>query len=510
MAEFIFPGSDFDEPERLLTLLGSFWCRTYQGDNLVRETAHSRAQLDAESHRQMLELLASCSRFEIPVFHKENWYFFTFLESEVNSANVYEYDGEITYDATANYDDPKLSVYYSVTLPEGVHDVRMIMNRISDPSVTLAKNLDFWVEDGVVTFRDNPFSNSLVPIQEVFTDGVVTDRQAGLWLFRSEWDWENVYEQFGYALKMKMESSEGYKELLNAILDGIIRGTSSRDLQFAWSAITGVPLACEATETVELRVDDMSALVIVTDQHVYRFPKDSVPLVDSSDVVRAGDPLVDTLQFFDLNSGAVPAELDALVVGPGLLDNSYYGELVFNNEDVTLVTTTDANDRVKASFEIEGFPGDVEQFFDDVHERGIARGKTLAQILDPRPNPTGEPPAGALPETINPLEFMVENFFRYHMFVVKIRPGLMGQAKLGLAAATHLQRLVPPQTVMLVIVELEYADEAITMDGSGSETRPGYTEQVSGFPCMVGSEIIHGPTMVTERLRLYQIRGKCQ
>lgn len=512
---FSYPASDLDNSKLLLSLIGSFWFDLYTGNDLVEEELAAVGRAHAQTHLDLLELVASISRYSVPVFHTENWHFLEFQQSQINrdtelaryrSGSAHRYQpGGLAY-GTAS----QALVGYSIPVPEDLADCRLLVNRLSDPSLVWTAGIDFWrPEPGVLFFRANPFDSPLVPARDLFEDGEVVDRQAGLWLFRGQFDWQHAYEQFGYALKLHLASSEGYRELLNAVLDAITGGTTIRTLQAAWSALTGVPLA-GGPETVELVEADSRALNIVTDKAVYQYPLGSTAVVAAGDTVAAGDPLVDTLRFQEFRRGQLPADLSALVLGRGLLAAGYYGDLVFENKLVPLSVTQDADGRTKISFELGGFPGDVEQFFDDVHARGLLAGKTLAQLLDIRPDPQGDPDANSLPALINPLEFLVRNLFRYHVFVVRVKLSSLGPKQLGLAHADVLRKIVPPQTGMLVIFELEFADAPIILEGPGSETAPGYTETVRSFPCMIGSEAIDGSTFVQERVRGYQIRGKCE
>lgn len=514
---YVYPASDLDRPGNLLAVAGSFWNTTYQGMDFVADVFAARAQLAAQAHLDLLDLLASISRFTVPLYHRENWTFLTFLQSEVNTTAAiatYAAGNSQSY-GTGNglkYGVGQASQGFAIPCPADLHDCKLVLNRITSPSLTLVKDIDFWLREGSIVFREDPFRNALVPTQELFESNEVVDRRAGLWLYHGDYDWSTVYEQFGYALKLQMASSEGYRSLVNALLDAITEGTTVDILYRAWAAITGVPLTLEDGEQVVEIARDARQLCIITDRSVYQFPLGAAEIVTVGDILHAGDPLVDTLRFFEFNRGQTPsaAELSGLVLGPGLLANGYLGELVFENREVPLVVEENVDGHTKVSFAIHGAPLDVDRFWEDVHAKGIQAGQTLAQLLDLRPNPQDEPTADSLPATINPLAFLCANFLRHHAYLIKLRAGYLGTKALGLYTAEQLRKIIPPETVLIVVVELEHAEEPIIMDGPGDATRPGYVEQVSGFPCMVGTETIDGSTMISERLRLYQIRGKCE
>jgi len=515
--EYRYPGSDLDRVDILLATIGSFWHTTYQGSDLVGSTLYAAGQLAAQAHLDFLELIASVSRFDVPVFHRENWHLLTVRESQVNNfeALIPEYDsgdppGTYSGSTDLKYGVP-VSRDFSVPAPADLVDFKVVMNRIMSPSLTLIRDVDFYVPaPGIISFRSNPFNNPLVPTREVWEGEQVVDREASLWVFKGDWDWDSVYEQFGYVLGLRLKSSQGYKELINAIMDALVEGTKVRDLHLAWSAITGVPLIAEPTETVENVLQDARSEVVITDQHAYKFPLGSNVIVSEGDVLHAGDPVVDTLQFFEFNRGEVSEDIQMLAIGPGILATGYWGDLVWEDKDVDLVVEEDVDGYTKVSWELGGFPPDVAKFWDDVHAAGVAKGETIANLLDVRSNPPEEPGPASLPATINPLRFLCQNLFRYHAFVVKVRVGCTSREALKLSAAASLYRIVPPHTLMIVLVELDHSDEPIIMDGPGTASAPGYEEQVTGFPAMVVGETIDGPTMIQERVRAYQIAGRCQ
>jgi hypothetical protein len=374
VADYRYPANDLDLAENLLAVVGSFWSLTYQGNDFLQSALFSVGQLAAQAHLDFLELIASISRFEIPVFHTENWRLLTIRESELLAGQVPVYS---TSNPPANYSQNSSLQYgqrvpgsYSCSLPEGFHDCRVVLNRITDASLTLIRDIDFQLSPGLITFQQNPFANPLVLTREVWENGAVIDREAGLWLFRGQWDWDTVYQQFGYVLGLRLASSEGYKELVNAILDALVEGTKIRDLQLAWSAITGVPLVREQTETVEEVLADSGGEVVITDRQAYRFPAGSTVLVSPGDTLSAGDPLVDTLQFYEFNRGQVPDGLTGLALGPGFLSAGFWGDLVWENKTVALVVEENVDGYTKVSWEISGFPADVEKFWDDVRAQG--------------------------------------------------------------------------------------------------------------------------------------------
>ncbi len=498
-----------------MNVLGSFWASTYQGLSQVRELADSKLQLEAQTHLDLLELISSLSRIDCPIFHRDNWHLITLKESELNPASysLAKYDqADIVFDQPGlQYDVPRRLPAFAWQVPEGLADAPLLFNRITNPSLTYVKGVDYSVMSGYLVFRDNPFDSSLAPKRSMFAGNAVVDREVALWAFAGQFDYQTVYRQFGYVLQLKLTSGEAYKTLVNAMFDALVLGTTASHLQAAWSAVTGIPLVIEDTETVEVIRDEGHRQLVVTNRNVYAFAPSATVLVVEGAVVRRGQPLTDALIFFEFNRGQCPsaAAVPAIALGRGVLAAGFFGDITFENKDVPLIVTTDADGYTKVSWEVSGWPGDVELFFDSLHERGRATGTTIAHLLDRRPaaNRDTEPSAGALPPAINPLAFLCRNVFRDNFFLVKVKAAAAGLGT-GMHAARFLRKIVPPQTCMIVLVELEYTDAAIKMDGPGDATSPGYEEEVKAF---LGHRIAEtlGPGMLIERVRCYQIGGRC-
>ena len=518
MVEYTYPSSDLDKADQLLATVGSYWATTYQGMDFISDILRAKSDLTAQTWVNFMELIASISRFTVPVFHHENWHPIAIKESDLNNfeALLPEYKTGTTdvYDQAGNLEYGKpapLEGYFSFPIPSNLKEANNVLNGIANPSVVWSDGVDYWIpETGVVTFKENPFSGDLFPVKDIFLDDELVDRECVLWVYSGQWDYDTIYEQFGYALELRLASSDGYLKIVNAILDAFTGATKAKDLQYAWSAITGVPIVLSKVETVELVTDDSQATLIITDKNVYRFPLGSAVLVAANDKVYAGDSLVDTFQIYEFTRGSVPSSLTGLVMGPGFLSMGFFGDITFENETIGIVVEEDVDGYTKVSWPLGGFVEDVTKFWSDVHAKGVQEGKTLAMYMDVRPSPENQPSAANLPDTVNPLEFLCENFLRYNTFLVKINTRRLGKNKLPTIPAAALRKMIPPQTSMIVLVELVQKDDPVIMDGPGSALSPGYEESLSGMPCMEAVETILGTTYITESTRVTLVSGRCQ
>lgn len=84
-----------------------------------------------------------------------------------------------------------------------------------------------------------------------------------------------------------------------------------------------------------------------------------------------------------------------------------------------------------------------------VYNRG-----TLAQILDSRDIPVGEPTAQYLPAAINPLKFLCNNLIVNNGFIVKIKQEAIQVDNNYLKLLSDLSYTVPPEKSVLICIEL--------------------------------------------------------
>ena len=160
---------------------------------------------------------------------------------------------------------------------------------------------------------------------------------------------------------------------------------------------------------------------------------------------------------------AVDPQIAGISLGPQYLYGNYLGSLYFINKDVPLqYVGLDSAGRAEVRFEVSGFPGDVEQYWQSVHAHGLAEGLTLANYLDKRVQPLGEPTAEDLPAVVNPMRLALRHILGYNLVIVKLKQGLEGQGALTSAVLTDLRKALPPQMSTLVFVSVYVDDEVIT------------------------------------------------
>lgn len=460
---YSYPSNDYQRPEYIRSLLGSIWTNFYEGRPLIDAIVRARADIEQQSHTNLKEAEACVGRQTLPVFHKQSWYHLPILLSDLNTtaASLWRFDDPDlpTFNGSPEFqfDYPLASTEFTWQLPDDIVDVSMVTNRITDPSVILTKNLDFRLilDRQGLAFYANPFSNSLFAIRDLFTAGVVSDKELSLWLCCLEIDWDLVYEHFGYVLALKLDASEEYKAIVNCVLDGIAGGTALEQIECSYSMMTGIPLVRETSELVEDIANDAVHLLINTDQHVYKFKSTATASVVVGDTVYDGQPLITGFERLTPNLGGSSDKLKAIVLGKGMLFNEFRGELGFENKTAAVdVSGTPGNERVE--WDISGHPLDVELFWDTVHDNRLTYGQSLYDLLKAEDGP--------FPSTVNPMEFMLENVLRNNTVIFIVDAVDFGDDALGLGPGATLRRIMPPHTTILMVIELSGFSDSVTMD----------------------------------------------
>lgn len=482
MADFVFPDSDIDSARSLLNLLGSFWATTYQSRSQVLSYAGARGQVEQQTERDLLELLATKSRYTVPIFHKDNWFALRLLESERNDAQttLLRYDDPDVaafFDGNFQFDVPRERDFFAFPAPAELKDAPLIFNRLTSPSVSLTKGVDFVLDrvSKAVIFREDPFTNDKIAKQPIFQGGEVVDQEALVWVFMGDFDFDYVFEQFAYAIGLRLQSSSGYRDIMNAIYDALTGGTALAQVMLGFQAMTGIALVQEPVEVVEVIDVDARNTLVITDKNVYKFRLNATVIVEVGQTVAAGDPLIDGLELIELNTGIATSPLDALAIGEGILKVGFFGDLVFESIDTPL-EVIEAVDNPSGftfvSWSLGGFSMDVDKFFADMHAEGVTRNLTLAMLLDERTNKVGQPTAFNLPSTINPLEFLVANMLRNNAFVVRVKVSQTLPMSAGLHNIRQLRKIIPPHTTLLLVLELTPESESVTLDNVSESPSP--------------------------------------
>lgn len=519
-----YPATDYNRGRDLLNQLGSFWAQVFEGRASLQTHLRSVGNRQGQNYLNMLETTACVSRFTVPVFHQENWYLLTLLKSTADAVPAIYQPDDLVYGPQPGtrpgrpegyihkYGGSDSLTQTKMPLPGNlVWANKNIQNKVILPSKTWVFGVNYTVdtERKLLIFDENLFTDPSVPRRDVIDEqGNKIDEEISLWLYQGDFDLDYVYIQFGYALGLNLPSTEFYKILLNAFWDLHLLGPSKKDLTSLMSAAAGAPTIIEAQETVEVVQADPDSWLIVTDAHVYRLPLTATPTVAVGSVRYAGDTISDAVEIFELD-GASPdlSVLPQLTSRAKFLSGPFVYELTFHNAETDLVYEgVDTHGKAVVKFYVGGHPADVDAFFAQLQANGVVAGKTLANYLDIRANPVGEPTADNLPKMINPLDFILRNLMKNNLFVIRVRPASFASKAPGVQMFQLLREVMPPHTTYVVfieavgemdIMELDDADQAEETVGKFKAT--AVTEEAAPVE-IGGTDLTYEDILVSARL----------
>ena len=256
-----YPANDLQQPSTLFGLFGAFWSRIYALRDYLTSHAAARGELYFQAVNDLAETAAATCRYLCPVFHTERRCGVTFFAGS----------------QTVHPSYPKLPAW---PVPDDLVDAGTAGNRLGverggvfDASPTfLTRGIDFWIDNRLVVFSRNPFDDARFPQSTVFVEGSPTDISVRVWFQDASFDRRHIFHHWGYAAGINATSSAAFRDLINAVFDAAIGGSTALQLGSLLSAITGVPLA-KADEKVDAALVDRRRLRIVTETGVYSFSK---------------------------------------------------------------------------------------------------------------------------------------------------------------------------------------------------------------------------------------------
>lgn len=188
----------------LFKCLGGFWFELKE----VKTLCDAMIELQKQRDIQVQELEDSLSRKTIQVFRTIRWLPLTAEDFNVHLAY---FDGKQTFDSGGVFDEAKEKRVIKV--PGYIRSWQTAQDNIVKPSFT-------------IEYQDS----SYIEIPKG-TDTV--------YLKDAKIDCDDLYYQFGYALGLKLPSSEQYKRLINALMDALVNGPSKHTLLEGLSAMCG-------------------------------------------------------------------------------------------------------------------------------------------------------------------------------------------------------------------------------------------------------------------------------
>ena len=416
--------SRFDTYGTLLQTIDPFWVEDYAHGDVCEDVVRASAWQERVIEGLEAAALASQDRTS-----SDRYYSLPAVPLRLEAANkvlVYsnEYGNGMVYGNCYLYG---VNLQYATMIPHSaeIAECAIVTDSLVQPTQLLFYGLDFLFVGGNIAFFDDPVATQ--PHKDFW---VIDTRVAVSWLT----------DMHGRIVAADNLPAAG----VAAVSSAQISGGSELHLAQALASMTGCPCA-NYDETVVATYVTPGCIAVITDRSSYRLPGHSAGVVTVGTVLSPGQSLCDTWQITTLTRTSA-ATVSSLTIPASALRTN--GPITFDNATVDVVVTTVSN-RPRVSWALGGEAADVAAFWDGVHAAGIANGKLLAECLDTRPYPSGLPGAADLPRQINPLQFLLENFFAAGVCLVRLRAAGLSTTAPGIST-TLLADLLPARTLLIV------------------------------------------------------------
>lgn len=285
----------------------------------------------------------------------------------------------------------------------------------------LCYGTDFDIVDGRVRFDTDPLT--VYPLRSTWVDGVQVDTLT-LW-----------YGRPPAPPKAPDPGAATYAALVTAV-----------------ATATDSPAAL-GTETVEAVFTTPLGTSVVTGERVYQLGPDDAATVTVGAALRLGTPVGSAWTLTKLGSNK--PVLPHLTTPASFNQGATTGGITWYDEAVALVVDVVAT-RTRVRFALGATSqGDLNAFWAAAQANGVANGRTLAQALDTRTNPTNDPDASSLPLFVNPLELVCRELLAGNAWLLVLYPDRYGPSPVTAAARTAAIRTAAGPYVAVFTYENE-------------------------------------------------------
>lgn len=477
--------------QQLLTALGSFWQHFFTSQGELQALLTGVDLTLGNAYHELYAAMATVGAATTPAATRQQWQQFTWRQSAVNVyANSYfKYGPTLSYGGGGTYGGVAASGAVVLPLPPQVTLGPSLVNRISEPSLILLRDRDWWQQAELLRFAVNPFTSDLVPRRNIIDQaGVVTDIEIALWAPTI-----TLHEQAlarRYAPLVGLWSTHG-DAALHQLIQTILRlytGGPKHDLVLAFlNAVFELPTTLRDSETVYSITADGTADYVATNRAVYRreWPALAKPL-------RVGEVLPPWFAFYH----AVE-----------IMDNRDQPGWWRNRQTFSIPTRllrADYQSGLRIQPALQTVPVTVGATFPVT----VAGTLTDAQLADWQAVPI----TLGLPMTVGATDLVVEQYtylvgqIADNLLLIKINPVLVRCGSFTQDLVTILQRSLPTWSSYLLSLELDTLadnydtttiDETVTLnDGvTPSDTLVAgvdYTDGYYGLPRVDGGLPVGG------------------
>lgn len=482
-----FPSNDATDGQYLYRSLGSFWTQIFQDKNALKGYTIGTAEELIQSYYKLIETLNQYSVKDIPVFHIEKWQYILIKKSEFNKAPfVFETDGAV-FGVQPESDlfyanqlfrfgyskQPGSKNVFSFTPKIALKEFSIIANRIISPSMLQVYGVDVVLKNGTLYFNNDLFSNSYIPKAKVTGEfGKVAtyidsegntqeDEFIVLWVYRASIDNKDLYTNFGTIFELNLPSSQAYKEVLKGLMNLAVEGPTIAALTTAFAALANTPIVIEPVEKVEDIYSDERNTYVITNKNVYKFPIDQ-ELAQEVYLERdlyAGYILSSNVKVVDTLISPVwwKTEVQAakLAFASHVFAANNKNQLFFENATREIfcdIANTNAGTTKKIIFPVQGRPEDVAAFHEYINEP-IRQEELISKL--------GLSNTRTSTKSINPLDFIFENFVKTNTLLVKLEFYSTAQLATFFNLFPLIQRYLPSHVYLLLYLKLQLPVDAL-------------------------------------------------
>lgn len=247
----------------LFSSIGFFWSRMFQDIGAVNGMTMAQADSVLQGYYKLIELVNAYSCYNIPVFETRRWYPLFVYNSSFSNPLVC---GEgVAFGATSG-GNPYLcgsaipsatAGYVSMQALAELQAAPIIVDQVISPKHTLINGTDFWLANGVLTFKVNPFSYGNIPVQTVFNSagaaqtytyyndlGVLSsplpEQFIILWVETASIDSDLLDDNIGYLFGLNVPHNQNGKDILTAVVQNYTNGCTNNDIKALALASVGL------------------------------------------------------------------------------------------------------------------------------------------------------------------------------------------------------------------------------------------------------------------------------
>lgn len=479
---------DLTDGRNFADLLGSFWSSLFDSGALGQAIGFASAEVLSQRYLEMSELISSTSIFSAPIFSRKNVFPVVLRKSLLEDYREYiKYGGGASYGPQrpggryAAVQSPQFGVaskvgykfFYPIKNPPKCYGA-FALNRLFEPSVVLTLEDGFFPVEGGISLSENPFENPLFPrrsVQNQKTEEI--DEEIVLWFCDVDVENFNIFKKFGYTFTNFRQSSEGFKQIAQAVFSLAAQGPSRFAIRSFLSSICGSPIIREGEEVVQSIQKTPEGVLIITDLSVYKVDEGESlsPEIKEGNTVKAGQPILDLVEISDTS---IPGWWKTFEVLPapkwciGGEDGAYLG--FPSKREKVRYSDADPGTGVRGvSFTVIGLKESVEKFWTEISRRGNEAGLNPGEKLYEKygDSSSDAPPFWTSPTFfVSPAEILADDIFPGALFPIKIRVNSIADINRFFKTIFPLRDCIPAHLILMLFFVLDSGNDMVPLQNS--------------------------------------------